>query len=172
MLFYKTISFKNLFPQAICIRMPGMAQPALYGGADLGQGNLIFRIQCLHLPHLPQETPDVVPPQAAVRRVHPVSQVIDAFRDGQNERFIGMEAEPFPDEKFREAAADVPQSFFVVVEHGDVIDITDLGATAQDLLGKAVKIVQVNIGEELARQVADRDASFSLERGKQVVAGK
>ena len=95
MLFYKTISFKNLFPQAICIRMSGMAQPALYGDVCLVQVNLFAGIQLMYLFHLPQETPDIVPPQAAVRRVHPVSQVINAFRDGQNERFIGMEAEPF-----------------------------------------------------------------------------
>ncbi len=57
------------------------------------------------------------------------------------------------------------------MEECEVVDKSDIPLGAQHFPAVVIESVQIDIGEELAGEVADRDAASSLERRKQVIAG-
>jgi hypothetical protein len=60
----------------------------------------------------------------------------------------------------------------VVGQQHHVVHVAQIGRGAQNFLDAVVQLVQVQIGEELAGEVADRDAATALQRGEQLVAVK
>ncbi len=122
--------------------MPGVALPALDGSVNRLQAYPPQPVKFLHLHNFSLETPDIVPPETAMRGKYSVAKVIDAFRDGYNKRLLRVEAEPLPGQKFREAASHVPQPFLVVVKDRDVVHIAEIGTATQSLLGVVIQIIQ------------------------------
>ncbi len=60
----------------------------------------------------------------------------------------------------------------VSIKHHKIVYITDIVATLQVFFDKMVEPVEMDIREKLARQVTDRDAAVSMERGQQIIAFK
>ena len=63
------------------------------------------------------------------------------------------------------------EAFGVVVEEREVVHVAQVALRSQHLLAEVVQAVEMDVGEELAGQVADGQAAPALERGEQVVAG-
>ena len=58
------------------------------------------------------------------------------------------------------------------MEEREIVHVAQIALRSQDLLAEVVQAVEVDVGEELAGQVADGQAAPALERGEQVVARK
>ena len=82
-----------------------------------------------------------------------------------------MEAQAAAFEEPGDAEPPVLEAFGVVMEECEVVHVAQVALRSQDLLAEVVQAVEVDVGEELAGQVADGQAAPALERGEQVVAG-
>ena len=82
-----------------------------------------------------------------------------------------MEAQAAAFQEPGEAEPPVLEAFGVVVEEREVVHVAQVAPGSQDLLAEVVQAVGVDIGEELAGQVADGQAAPALERSEQVAAG-
>ena len=58
------------------------------------------------------------------------------------------------------------EPYFIVIQHNKIIHVADVVPTPQILLHKVIKTVEIKIAEKLTRQVANRDAAPTIERGK------
>lgn len=81
-----------------------------------------------------------------------------------------MELEPPPLEKSIDAPTPLLQHVGVVVKEREVVDVAEITLRAQHFLDEVVEGVEVDVGEELAGQVADGKAATSLVRREEVVA--
>ena len=59
-----------------------------------------------------------------------------------------------------------------MVQHHHIVHVAQAGPDVQDLLEVMVQVVEVEIGEELAGQIADGNADSPLDRCKEVIAGE
>lgn len=59
----------------------------------------------------------------------------------------------------------------VVMEQGKIIHVPQVPVSSQHLLAEMIQAVQIDVGEELAGQVADRQATTPAIRGEQIVSG-
>ena len=60
----------------------------------------------------------------------------------------------------------------IVVEQREIVHITHIPLGPQHLLAEMIQRVEIKIGEELACQIANRQAAPPFARRKQIVAGK
>ena len=93
------------------------------------------------------------------------------LRRGRHIRLARMQREPAPGEVHADAPAPLRQHRGAVMEQGEVVHVAQVPQRAQDFLHEVVQAVEVDVGEELAGQVADGQPPAALEGGEQVVAG-
>jgi hypothetical protein len=82
-----------------------------------------------------------------------------------------MQRQPEAGELFPNLRFPLPEQALVVSEEQKVIDVRHVGATSQPPLDVLVQLVEIDVGSELADEVADRKAARALD-GEQVVAGE
>ena len=80
-----------------------------------------------------------------------------------------MEPQPAAFEKAHYSLPPFPKLCGIVVKQREVVHIAQIAFRPQDLLAEMVEAVEIEIGEKLAGQVADRQSAPSLEGRKQVV---
>ena len=80
-----------------------------------------------------------------------------------------MQLQPPADEIVLDPPPPFGQHRGIVVEQREIVDVAHIGG-AQDLGDEMIEAVEVEVGEELARQIADRQTAAALERREQVVA--
>ena len=71
----------------------------------------------------------------------------------------------------RDSIPPVLEPAAVVVKQREVVHVPEISLRPQHFLAEVVEAVQIEIGEELARQVADGQASPAFEPGEEIVAG-
>ena len=71
---------------------------------------------------------------------------------------VGAQGEGIPQEGLDRFAHGVKVGL-VVVNDAEIVHVSQISGLAQLVLGELVEVVQVDVGEELARQIADGDAS-------------
>lgn len=67
---------------------------------------------------------------------------------------------------------DRPELGLLLAEDHEVVHVSEIGAAAEMLLHEVVQWVEIEVGEELAREVADRQAAPPLDRREEIVAGE
>ena len=82
-----------------------------------------------------------------------------------------MQAKPAAFQIAGNALLPLLQLVGAVVEQGEVVHVAQIALGAQHLLAEVVQSIQVQIGEELAGEVADRQPAAAFERREQIVAG-
>jgi hypothetical protein len=82
-----------------------------------------------------------------------------------------MHRQPEAGKLFPNLRFPLPEQALVVSEEQKVIDVRHVGATSQPPLDVLVQLVEIDVGSELADEVADRKAARALD-GEQVVAGE
>ena len=85
-------------------------------------------------------------------------------------RLLGVQAQAAAFEEAGDAPAPLIELPRVVVEQDEVVHVAQVSFRPQHFLAEVVQAVQIEIGEELARQVADREPSSSLEGSEEIVA--
>lgn len=65
---------------------------------------------------------------------------------------------------------DVPESVFVVAENDEIVTVADIGTAAQCLFDEVIEAVEIDIGEELAGEVADGKALATGRGREQIIA--
>ena len=82
---------------------------------------------------------------------------------------FGMNCQPQVGETRVHCMLPRPQSCFVCSEKQEVVHITDVALAAQGAFDEVVERVEIHVGPELARQIADREATWTV-YGKEVIA--
>ena len=88
----------------------------------------------------------------------------------QQDGFSRVKAQPPALEIFGDALPPHLELFPLVVKQREVVHVAHIPLGPQHFLAEVVQAVQIQIGEELAGQVADRQAAPALEGGEQMVA--
>ena len=117
------------------------------------------------------EAADVVLGQAAA----PIGQQHEAeerrqFMRRQDDGFSRMQPEPPFFKEHADPSPPLLELFAVVVKQSEVINIAQVTFCAENLLAEVVQTVEIDVGEELAGQVADGQAPASLKGRQQVIA--
>ncbi len=162
---------KQPFPQLPGVGMTGMAYPALNTLVDRGKGDFPLRILILIFTQFPPHPQYIVLGEQPVIRKDPVAQEADALARPIYPALARVEPEPQPVQVCLHRVQDFVQSGLVIAEGDKIIHITNIGQP-QFLLDEMVKVVQKNVGKELAGEIADGDALFPGQRGEEIVAGK
>ena len=84
---------------------------------------------------------------------------------------LGMERQASAGEIRGQPVAPALQNRPLVVEQGEVVDVADVAARLQDFFAEVIEAVEVDVGEKLAGQVADRQPAGAAIGLEQVVAG-
>ena len=87
-------------------------------------------------------------------------------------RLLWMQAQPSPLEVGRDAVSPVFEPARVVVEQREVVHVAQVSLRPKHLLAEMVEPVEIEVGEELAGQVAYRKPAAALDRRQEVVARK
>ena len=152
--------------------MSGVGNPRAHPALDLLAG------------HGPMAPPVAQPPQAVAEAAHVrLGQAAPAAGeedDAQELRRLarrhdaglaGVEPQAAAFEEAGDAVPPLHEPLGVVVEEREVVHIAQVALRPQDLLAEVVEAVEMDVGEELAGQVADGQAPPALEGCEQVVAG-
>jgi len=99
-----------------------------------------------------------------------IAQVIHAFRYRYNHCFFLMEGKAQSQKIFLHRLPDCPKPLLVIVDDRDVVHIADIFPAMEDFFHIMVKAVEINIGEKLTGQVADRYAAPPLKGRKKIVS--
>ena len=91
---------------------------------------------------------------------NPISQQIETASDGHDVRLVRMQAEAFLAQAFARLPAQFRQSRLVVVEDHHVIHVAEIRLDPEVFLHEVVEGIEIEIGEELAGEVADGCRSF------------
>ena len=67
--------------------------------------------------------------------------------------------------------ADVCEDGGIIGEEGEVVGVAEIFLGVKLPLAEVVEAVEVDVGKELAGEVADRKSAFSGEGGEEIVAG-
>jgi hypothetical protein len=101
-----------------------------------------------------------------------VAEEADALAAGEDPRLRGLQ----PETKASHPALDSPvplvQLALGIREEAEIIHVADIAGTAEFFLYKVVDRIEVDVGEELARQVSDREAAAAFEGREELVAGE
>ena len=80
--------------------------------------------------------------------------------------------QPAAFQEFRDPGPPFPEVLRVIVKQRKIAHVANVAFHAQHLLAEVVQAIKVEIGEELAREIAYGKAAPALEGGEQVDAGK
>jgi len=153
------------------VGMRGVRDPCADARVDAAS---IYRPRPPAITQAPQsaaETMDILLRQhpAAVLVEHEAEEV-RGLGGGHDPRLFWMQAEPPALEELVDPGAPLTQHGRVVVEQGKIVDIAHVGRT-EHLGHEVVEPVEVEVGEELAGQIADRKATAPLVGREEIVAG-
>ena len=157
--------------ESIGIGVAGMADPAHDPGTDRVEADPAGGELALHPAHPAAEAADVLLSQEPMRREDPVTEEPDSVPGRENDALVRMDAEPQLFEESADLVADLVQPPLVVGEDQEVVDVADI-AQPQPVGDEVVQRVEVDIGEELAGLVAQRQSPAPLGGREQVVAGE
>ena len=125
----------------------------------------------LHPAHPTAEPSDVLLGQQPVRREDPVAEEADALVAREDDALVPVDPEPERSRNSLDLGPDLVEPPLVVGEDQEVIDVTDV-AQPEPVGDEVVERVEVDVGEELAGLVAQRQAPAPLGGREQVVAGE
>jgi hypothetical protein len=94
---------------------------------------------------------------------HQVAQQVEAIRRGADVRLARVQPQPVRRPPLADGRAHRGETPLVVVESDHVIHVTQVGTDLEHLLGVVVEVVEVQVGEELAGQVADGNPPSALQ---------
>src|SRR5271157_3658787 len=149
--------------------MAGMSNPTHDPGANLLEPDATPRILSLHPSHPAAEAMDVLFGNQSVGREDPIAKEADALFAREDDALVPMDSEPQGLQKMLDLPFDLVQPPFVVGEDQEVIDVADV-AQSEAVGDKVIERVEVDVGEELARLVAQRQTPTPLDGCEQVVA--
>ena len=81
-----------------------------------------------------------------------------------------MQRQASAGEIWRQPIAPAFQDLRVIVEQGEVVDVPNVAPHPQHLRAEMIEAIEVDVGEELAGQIADRQPAPPAIRLEQVVA--
>ncbi len=151
--------------------MPGVAEPTHDPGADRLESDPTRRVRRLHPSHAATEAVDVLLDQQPVRREDPVTQKADALVAREHDTLVPVDLEPEAFEELADLVPNLVETPLVVGEDEEIIDVADV-AQPEPVGDEVVERVEVDVGEELAGLVAQREATPTLDGREQVVAGE
>jgi hypothetical protein len=108
------------------------------------------------------------PPQPAAAKT--VAEEVRALRAAGDARLGWMQAQPPPRQEGLDLDAPSRQLGAIVMEQREVVNITDIPPTAQPLLDEMIQRVEIDVREELARQITDGQAAAPLQRAQEIIA--
>ena len=156
----------NLGGHLVCLDVPRSPAIAQASHPPAETGNVVLR----------QGAPSSVAGAAVVfRRKHVwrkyVAEKCTRFTRRQHHRLARVQSQTSSFEITIYPPTPFCQDGGIVMEQCKVVDIAHVRC-AEHFGGPMVEAVEVEIGRELARQIADRQATPALERREQIVAGK
>ena len=156
--------------QAHGVAIAHVIDPALHAGSDPGQG---YRISVPGGHQMSQVAPKIdalASLQASSLREDHKTQDGNAFCHRSRMR-ARMDGQAQSGQAFLYGSFPGPQGRCIGGKEQHVIDIPHIARTAQGALDEVVEGVEIDIGPELAGQVADGQATRA-QRGKQIVTGE
>ena len=119
------------------------------------------------------ETPDILvrQPPASSRQEDDTEENRRLARESAP-GLLRMEPQPSAFQEFRDPGPPFPEVLRIIVKQRKIVHVANVALRAQHLLADVVQAIKVEIGEELAREIADGKAAPPLEGGEQVVAGE
>src|SRR5262249_42883856 len=149
----------------------GVSYPTHDPGADDLEPDATPRILPLHPSHPAAEAADILPGNQSMGREDPIAQEADALFAREDDALVPVDLEPQGLQEMLDLPLDLVEPLLVVGEDEKVIDVADV-AQSQALGDEVVQGIEVDVGEELAGLVAQRQSSPPLRRREQVVAGE
>ena len=139
--------------RAVAVAVRGLA-----GEAEVAVGGLV-EVLVRHLLEALQGGVVGAPAHGAAPWLDDLADEVDAAADGLQDRLrvVELDAELARQEGLERRAPGV-QLRRVFMQQDEVVDVAHVVARAQPVLDELVEDVEVDVGEELARQVADRQA--------------
>ena len=151
--------------------MAGMTHPTHDPGADGVEPDATIGKLPLHPAHPAAEAADVLLGNQSVRREDPIAQEADALFAREDDALVPMDSEPQGLQKMLDLPFDLVEPPLVIGKDEKVINVADV--TQPEMVSdEMIKRVEVDVGEELAGLVAQRQTPTPLGGGEQVVAGE
>lgn len=149
-----------------------MAQPTHERLSNFRQGDLSARMLFLELPHAPGKAPHVFRRQKAILRKNDLPQKSLPAKRRTYLAFLQIELDPKIVKKILHRGHERLKTPRCVIETGGVVDVAQIEPAAQLFFHEMVEGIEINIGEELAGQISNRQAAPALQRRKQIIAGE
>lgn len=142
--------------------MLDVPQQALHGLHQPAFVKFPFSIFSFPFPHLSPEPDPATPPQADQPREDAESQKWNALghRRQETDLLLQIQLQSLPQE-IPDSCEQSVQFLLVVAEHQHIVHVAKVSIYAQFIFDKVVQMAQVEVGQVLARQVADGEA-FAL----------
>ena len=83
-----------------------------------------------------------------------------------------MQAEPPPLQECADPSSPFFELFAVVVKQREIVDVAQVALRAKNFLAEVIQSIEIEVGEELAGQVADGQAAAAFQRCQEIVAGE
>ncbi len=103
--------------------------------------------------------------------VEDVAEKLGRFGGGNDHGFTRMELQPAAFLEAHDLVAPRRQDRRIIMKQSEVINIAQIGC-AQDFRAEMVKRIEIDVGAELAGEVADRQPATPGERAQQIIAAK
>jgi len=153
--------------------MIGMTEPCrdtLLNSSRRDHALPILPLHPLEIPGKPKATGTA---QTAMCRIDEIAKKVQTARNGYRLLFFRMQTQTQTTrQKFRNTVTYFPKEGFVVLQNHKIVYITDIATTVQRLFDKVVERVEIEIGEELAGLVAERQSASPFGGREEVIAGK
>jgi hypothetical protein len=151
--------------------MARVADPAHDPGADRIEADATTGKLSLHPAHPATEPSHVFLRQQPVRREHAITQEPDALFARKDHALVLVDLKAQRRQESLDFQAHLMQPPLVVGEDQEVINVADV--TQPEPVGHImIEWIEVDVGEELARLVAQRQALAALDGREQVISGE
>lgn len=135
--------------------MPGVADPALHRGVDLGEVDKAPGVGAGEAAQAAAEAVAVVVAQAPVVGKHQIAEEVQSVPRRADVGLARMQPQAVRGQPVLYRHPNLGAAALVVVEGDHVLDVAQIGLDPKLLLHEVVQAVEIEVGQELAGQVAD-----------------
>lgn len=147
-------------------------QPRMDAGGDVTEVELALVEEVRDLLEPPTRGNDLRAGQSRQAGKQPPAEEWKAILATVDAALAVVHAEPQPFQERGDRYMHPRQCLLVVVEQDEVVDVAEVQPRPKFAQYEVIQRIQVHVGEELRRLVADREAAPPCERREQVVAGE
>ena len=137
----------------------------------LGRTDQTVRVVFQHLAQAARNARDALAQQTTVCWEDQETEERHAVGGAIDDALALMQRETQPVQKPPDRLAEFDQTLAIIAEENKVIAISNVAANAEFLFHEMVEGIEIDVREELAGQIADRQAS-GAENSEQVIAGE